>query len=266
MIDRGKRNVLGIDISVVDYESAVATIMRAAEERRAFPVSALAVHGVMTGATDAEHRYRLNRFGLIVPDGQPVRWALNVLHGAGLRERVYGPELTLRVCAAAERHQFPIFLYGGTEEILADLRRNLILRFPGIQIAGAKCSRFRQISPEEQAAICDEINASGARLVLVGLGCPRQEVWAYEQSEYLKMPLLAVGAAFPFIAGRLAQAPSWMQRAGLEWFFRLWIEPTRLWRRYLLLNPAYVVLVTLQALGLRDNDCGHPPASELLFG
>ena len=266
MIDRGKRNVLGIDISVVDYESAVATIVRAAEERRAFPVSALAVHGVMTGATDPEQRYRLNRFGLVVPDGQPVRWALNVLHSAGLRERVYGPELTLRVCAAAAKHKLPIFLYGGTEEILADLRRNLLARFPGIQIAGSRPSRFRQISREEQAEICQEIQDSGARLVLVGLGCPRQEVWAYEQSKHLHMPLLAVGAAFPFIAGRLAQAPRWMQRAGLEWLFRLLIEPARLWRRYLLLNPAYVALVTLQALRLRDNDSGHPPARELLFG
>jgi N-acetylglucosaminyldiphosphoundecaprenol N-acetyl-beta-D-mannosaminyltransferase len=220
----------------------------------------------MTGATDSEHRFRLNRFGLIVPDGQPVRWALNLLHGTTLRDRVYGPELTLRVCAAAAGKQVPIFLYGGTDEILQHLRRNLAVRFPGILIAGVKSSRFRQVSREEQDEICAEITRSGARIVLVGLGCPRQEVWAYEQSRRLSMPLLAVGAAFPFIAGRLAQAPPWMQRLGLEWLFRLAIEPTRLWRRYLLLNPAYVALVMLQALGLRNDDHGRAPTRELLFG
>jgi N-acetylglucosaminyldiphosphoundecaprenol N-acetyl-beta-D-mannosaminyltransferase len=266
MIDEGKRRVLGIDIDVVDYDAAVTKIIDAAEENRAFPVSALAVHGVMTGVDDPEHRFRLNRFGLIVPDGQPVRWALNFLYGAKLRDRVYGPELTLRVCAAAAARRLPIFMYGGTREILTDLERSLSRRFPGIVLAGATPSRFCQITREEQDRICANIASSGARIVLVGLGCPRQEVWAYEQSERLQMPLLAVGAAFPFIAGRLAQAPAWMQRAGLEWLFRFAIEPARLWRRYLLLNPAYVALVTMQALGLRRNDSDRRPTHELLFG
>ncbi len=267
MIDAGKRNLLGVLIDAVDYEGAVARIAAAARSGHPLAGSALAVHGVMTGVQDQEHRARLNSLDLVVPDGQPVRWALNLLHGTGLVDRVYGPTLMLEVCALAEREGLGVYLYGSSQHVLEALQAALAARFPNLSLAGAEPSRFRRISPREKEQVAARIRASGARIVFVGLGCPRQEIWAYEYREALSMPILAVGAAFDFHAGTLSQAPRWMQDRGLEWLYRLMLEPARLWRRYLLLNPAYVALVAAQTLRLRRF---HPPSSrpvaELSYG
>jgi exopolysaccharide biosynthesis WecB/TagA/CpsF family protein len=251
MIDLGKRRVLGVDISVVDYAGATARIIEAARAKRPLTVSALAVHGLMTGALDPVQRYRLNRFDMLTPDGQPVRWALRLLYGEALADRVYGPNLTLRVCEQAALEGLPIYLYGSRPEVLAALSANLSARYPGLKIAGAEPSRFRKLTAEEDGALDRRVRDCGARIVMVGLGCPRQEVFAFEHAAALSMPLLAVGAAFDFHAGLIRQAPGWMQAAGLEWLFRLMHEPQRLWRRYLLLNPLYCVLIALQLAGLR---------------
>lgn len=267
MLNRGKRNVLGILIDAVDYDAAVDFIFRAAREARGAAISALAVHGVMTGALDREQQFRLNHLDLLVPDGQPVRWALNRLHGCRLSDRVYGPNLVLRTCRRAAAEGVPIYLYGSTPEILQAFEQSLTRRFPALKIAGSEPSKFRRISQEEKAALARRIVSSGASIVLVGLGCPRQETFAYELRETLSIPILAVGAAFPFIAGLLPQAPKWMQNRGLEWLFRLAAEPRRLWRRYLYLNPAYLAMVALQASGLRTfSTDGSSPQREQLFG
>jgi len=250
MIDRGTFSVLGVNICAIDYETATQRILSAAHSQRALGVSALAVHGVMTGALDPAHRYRLNRLDHLLPDGQPVRWALGVIHGAHLLARVYGPELMLRLCRQAASEGLPIYLYGSRIETLECLSSSLTRQFPSLIIAGMQASRFRQISPAEKKTIIDAIRASEAKLVFVGLGCPRQEIWIYEYRQSLDIPLVGVGAAFDFHAGRTPQAPEWMQNAGLEWCFRLLSEPRRLWRRYLLLNPLYAVLISLQAIGL----------------
>ncbi|MCC5847509.1 MAG: WecB/TagA/CpsF family glycosyltransferase [Verrucomicrobia bacterium] len=246
MIDQGRHSVLGVGIHAVDYEMAVHQILAAAENRVPFSVSALAVHGVMTGVRDPRHLYRLNRLDLVVPDGQPVRWALRWLHGIRLPDRVYGPTLTLKVCEAAATRGVSIYLYGSRREVLEKLSENLKSRFPGLLIAGMEPSKFRRLSPEEVLKTTERIQESGAGIVFVGLGCPRQEVWAFEFREKFNMPILAVGAAFDFHAGSLSQAPSWMQRAGLEWLYRLTREPKRLWRRYLVLNPWYLCLILRQ--------------------
>lgn len=268
MIDHGKKNLLGIGISAVDYEAAVSLIMAAAHDRKSLGVSALAVHGVMTGVFDREHCYRLNQLDLVVPDGQPVRWGLNWLHRVGLTDRVYGPNLTLKVCEAAARDGLPIFLFGSHAVTLTRLVENLTVRFPGIQIAGCLPSQFRRMTNAERDELVQRITSSGAQLTLVGIGCPRQEVWAFEFREALSMPILAVGAAFAFHAGELEQAPDWMQRRGFEWLYRLSREPGRLWKRYLLTNPAYLSLLVLQwsrLLTLQPTR-GEKPSSEILYG
>ena len=268
MIRRGKRDILGVMVDAVDYESAVDQILHAARDGRGFAATALAVHGVMTGALDPEHRFRLNRFDLVVPDGQPVRWALNLLHSTRLTDRVYGPALMLALCERCASDGIPIYLYGSNESVLARLRERLEDRFPTLRIAGAQPSRFRRITPDEKASIVSDIRGSGARLVFAGLGCPRQEVWAYEFRDALAMPIVAVGAAFDFHAGTIRQAPPRLQRAGLEWAYRLSREPRRLWRRYALLNPLYVAMVTAQATGLRrfGQSEGTRPNHELNYG
>jgi exopolysaccharide biosynthesis WecB/TagA/CpsF family protein len=268
MIDRGKHNVLGVRVDAVDYEAAVEKIIAAARDRRPLAVSALAVHGVMTGVLDPEHRHRLNAFDLIVPDGQPVRWALNLLHRAKLPDRVYGPNLMLKVCERAAVEGLPIFLYGSTGDVLAALRENLGKRFPKLRVTGLRPSLFRQMTPAERDDLAAEIRDSGAAMTFVALGCPRQEVFAYEMRERLGMPLLAVGAAFPFHAGKLSQAPKFYQDRGLEWLYRLTREPRRLWKRYVLLNPLYLTLLFAQLVRLRtaDPDRTPVPEGELLYG
>lgn len=268
MIDGGKFNLLGVNIDAVDYDAVVKKIVDSAHQKNPLGVSALAVHGVMTGYMDDQHRHRLNQLELIVPDGQPVRWALNLLHGTGLKERVYGPNLMLETCRAAESEQIPIFLFGSTAALLDQLSDNLLKMFPDLKIAGEMPSRFRTVSNSEKQEIIQTIHQSGAGITMVGIGCPRQEVWTYEFKEHLKMPVLAVGAAFNFHAGQLAQAPPFMQRNGLEWLFRLAREPHRLWRRYLLLNPYYLTLLCLQWTGIRkfDPDSSTLPDQELRYG
>jgi N-acetylglucosaminyldiphosphoundecaprenol N-acetyl-beta-D-mannosaminyltransferase len=268
MIDAGKHNVLGVGIDAIDYDGVVARVLQAAHERRPLAVSALAVHGVMTGALDEEHRYRLNQLDLVCPDGQPVRWALRLLHQVRLPDRVYGPRMMLEICEAAAEQAIPIFLFGGDEGLLELLSGKLTSRFSKLQIAGTRPSKFRTLTSEEWADLGREVRESGAQIMFVGLGCPRQEVFAFEFREAASMPVLAVGAAFSFHAGRLAQAPPLLQRWGLEWLYRLTREPRRLWRRYVVLNPAYVTLLALQKLGLRrpETSTCEPPLTPLLYG
>jgi N-acetylglucosaminyldiphosphoundecaprenol N-acetyl-beta-D-mannosaminyltransferase len=258
MIDQGKKNVLGVLVDATDYESATARIIAAAQERRPYAVTALAVHGVMTGVLDRAHNARLNSFDLVTPDGQPVRMALNLLYGANLADRVYGPTLTLRVLARAADLGLPVYLYGSTQPTLDRLVPALEEMFPALKIAGVEASKFRSVQPGEDTEIAERIKASGARLVLVGLGCPRQEVFAYAMRPLLDMPLLAVGAAFDYHAGLLKHPPAWMQKYALEWLWRLGLEPKRLWRRYVLLNPAYLSRLAAQKSGLWK---ATPPAA-----
>lgn len=268
MRDTGRKNLLGVLVDAVDYEAAVERIMDAAVDRRGFAATALAVHGVMTGVGEEGHRYRLNHFDLVTPDGQPVRWALNSLYGTELADRVYGPVLTLRVCEAAAERGLPVYFYGSTEEVLRRLVSRVQARFPKLQIAGASPSKFRNTTEREKAEIADRIRASGARITFVGLGCPRQEVFAYEYREVLRMPVLAVGAAFDYHSGTVKEPPAPIQRWGLQWAYRLAQQPRRLWRRYLLLNPAFLVLLFLQRLRVwrPDPEAVRPPVGEVLYG
>jgi N-acetylglucosaminyldiphosphoundecaprenol N-acetyl-beta-D-mannosaminyltransferase len=261
-----KYSILGVMFDAVDYGTAQAEIIQAAHDGRPYAVSALAVHGTMAGLFDPEHRYRLNSYELVVPDGQPVRWALNWLYNAGLQDRVYGPKLTLEVLAKASKEDLPVYLYGSTDEVIEKLRNALSQRYPELRIAGAEPSRFRSLTVEERDSLIERVHASGARLLLAGLGCPRQEIFAYEMRSLLSMPVLAIGAAFPFIAGTVRQAPSWMQDRGLEWLYRMIQEPARLWKRYVFLNPAYLVLLSLQKIRVPFDRNGTRPYHELLVG
>ncbi|TAG93219.1 MAG: glycosyltransferase [Oscillatoriales cyanobacterium] len=268
MIDQGKKNVLGILVNAVNYEAAVSKIIDAARARKPMSVSALAVHGVMTGVLDSTHRYRLNHIDLVLPDGQPVRWALNWLYNTGLPDRVCGPVAMLEICERAAEEGLSIYLYGSTTLVLDALSKNLCQRFPKLIIAGMQPSKFKTISLEQKQKIAQEIRNSGAAITFVGLGCPRQEVWAYEYRDNLSMPLIAVGAAYDFHSGNVTKSPDFLGKLGLEWLFRLIMEPRRLWKRYVLLNPLYIWLFLLQALKLKQFDPkdATAPMKEVLYG
>jgi N-acetylglucosaminyldiphosphoundecaprenol N-acetyl-beta-D-mannosaminyltransferase len=179
---------------------------------------------------------------LAVPDGMPLVWALRLL-GHPSATRVYGPDLMAAFCARAALTGTPAFLYGGrTSEALDLLTRRLRSRFPGLQIAGGWSPPFRDLAPEEERRVVAEIDDSGASVVWVGTGQPKQELWMHRFRPLLRAPLLVgVGAAFDFHAGLVPQAPAWMQSRGLEWTYRLAREPRRLWRRYSRQNPRFLV-------------------------
>ena len=236
-----KFDVFGVGISATTYSDATAAILKAAEERIGAVVSAHAVHALITFSASQPLRDMANTFEMITPDGQPVRWALNRLHGARLADRVYGPSLTLHLCEAAAERGVPIYLYGGAnDDVLRKLQANLLFKYPKLNIAGAYSPPFRPLSAEEADRLVEEINASGAGIVFIGLGCPKQDEFAHAFRDRIHAVLVCVGAAFDFHAGIKGSAPAWMQRRGLEWLYRLVQEPRRLWKRYLVTNSIYV--------------------------
>lgn len=268
MIDFGKQNILGVGINAVDYELAVKRVLQCAKDGLSCPTTALAVHGLVTGALDAAHRTRLNHFSLAVPDGQPVRWALRLLYGLRLSDRVYGPKLSLLVCKEAAKLGVPVYFYGSREVVVHGLRERLTVLCPGLEIGGAEASTFRALTSAEQASLVSRIKESKAKILFVGLGCPRQEVFAYEMSERLNMPILAVGAAFDYFAGVLREPPEFIQRAGLQWLYRVLQEPNRLWKRYLFTNTQFLVYLFLQWSRLWRPTLGTPDLTppELRYG
>ena len=234
--------VLGIPLSLVDYEATLDWIDATVAARGRGYVCVSAVHTVMAAAEDEKLRAAVLGADLVVPDGQPLVWALNAL-GHDLRDRVYGPTLMWKACERAAQSGTRFFLYGGrSPEALAALERRLADAHPGLQLAGSHCPPFRPLSPREEAGVAAAIDASGADVVWVGLGVPKQEKWMAAMRPRLRAPVLVgVGAAFDFHAGLVAQAPPWMQARGLEWAFRLAQEPRRLWPRYVRYNPRFVL-------------------------
>jgi N-acetylglucosaminyldiphosphoundecaprenol N-acetyl-beta-D-mannosaminyltransferase len=233
--------VLGIPLAISDYEQVMDWMeaMIAAGERGY--VTAAAVNLVMSAREEPATLAATLGATLAVPDGMPLVWALRLL-GHRRATRVYGPDLMAGFCARAARVGTPIYLYGGrTPEALELLTLRLRERFPGLAIAGGHSPPFRDPTPEEERRTIAEIDGSGAQVVWVGTGQPKQERWMQRMRPRLSAPLLVgVGAAFDFHAGLVPQAPSWMQRSGLEWSYRLAREPRRLWRRYARYNPRFV--------------------------
>ncbi len=243
-----KVGLLGVGVSVTHCEEAAATIVEAA--RRGVPaiVTCQPVHGIVLGSSDASLRKKMNAFDMMAPDGQPVRWAINLLHRTGLRDRVRGADLTFSLCRRAAAAGVPVYLYGSAPEVLAAFRAGLQSQHPGLQVAGAESPPFRPLTPEEDQQTVERINASGAGILLVGLGCPKQDLFAYEHRQRIRPVQVCVGAVFDFHAGHKRMAPPWMQRHGLEWLFRLCQEPRRLWRRYLIFNTVFLAKLTVALL------------------
>ncbi len=245
-----KRSVFGLLVSPTTYDEAVESILAAAKTHTQAVVSCHAVHALMTFSGDQELRAIANTFEMITPDGQPVRWALNLLHGSHLKDRVYGPELTLRLCQAAEQRKVPIYLYGGSPTVVEQLVQNLSSKFPELKIAGYESPPYRELSDEEVGEVCSRVNSSGAGLVFIGLGCPKQDLFANRIREQVNAVQVCVGAAFDFHAGAKSIAPSWMQKTGLEWLYRLVAEPRRLWKRYLVTNSLFLWKLSLSLLNV----------------
>ena len=243
-----KQFIVSAGISKTSYTEVVALCRQWAQEGSSHYICVTSVHGVIIAKDDPAFAEILNAADVVTPDGMPVVWALRSFGAAG-QQRVYGPTLMLELCRSAAQHGVRIYLYGGHPEVLAPLEANLKQKFPGLQIVGSYSPPFRPLTVEEDAKIQEEIRRSGAHLVFVGISTPKQERWMFQhRNAFPGVTMIGVGAAFDFHAGVKAQAPPWMQKAGLEWLFRLLSEPQRLWRRYVLITPRFLPLWLVQHL------------------
>jgi N-acetylglucosaminyldiphosphoundecaprenol N-acetyl-beta-D-mannosaminyltransferase len=254
--------VLGIPLAVCGYGEVLDWIDDAVRRRAPGYMTAAAVHLVMLAQEDSAVRQAVLGASLVVPDGQPLVWALRLYGQREIRSRIYGPDLMLACCERAAARGTRMYLYGGrSEAALVALALELRTRFPGLAIVGAQApphigsrpgAPFREPTAEEDRRTVEEIDGSGAEIVWVGTGQPRQELWMARMRPHLQAPMLiGVGAAFDFHAGLVPQAPAWLGRNGLEWAYRLAREPRRLWRRYLRYNPRFVVAVAREYAALR---------------
>jgi N-acetylglucosaminyldiphosphoundecaprenol N-acetyl-beta-D-mannosaminyltransferase len=247
-------DVLGVPLALIDYERTLDWIDDAVAGGHRGYLCVAATHTVMATHDDPALRAAVLAADFTVPDGQPLVWALKAL-GHDVSDRVYGPDLMEQACARAAQTGRRFYLYGGRNPgALAQLARSLRLRYPGLRIVGGQAPPFRDLTDAEEDAVAADIKRSGADVVWVGLGVPKQEKWMARMRHRLSAPVLVgVGAAFDFHAGLIPQAPGWMQRLGLEWLFRLAQEPRRLWRRYLRYNPRFVVAFVRQFLRERTS-------------
>ncbi|MGI8945913.1 MAG: WecB/TagA/CpsF family glycosyltransferase [Thermoleophilaceae bacterium] len=237
-----RRDILGIPIAMIDYERAMDVMDEMVAAGHRGWVCAAAVHSVMVAQDDALMKRALSDAVITVPDGMPIVWAANRL-GEHLPNRVYGPELMRHYCNRAVERGHRVWLYGGRDQgALVQLALNLRRKHPGIRIVGGYSPPFRSLTPEEDEAIAEQINAARPDVLWVGIGVPKQEKWMVRMRAALDVPVMcAVGAAFDFHAGRVSQAPHWMQERGLEWTYRIAQEPRRLLPRYLYTNPRFML-------------------------
>lgn len=243
-----QRQILKTRVAATSYHDACDRIQHWASTQTCSYIVPANVHVVMTAYWNPDYQNVINHAALVTPDGMPLMWALRLLGVKG-QQRVYGPDLMLAWCDRAAQLGSPIYLYGSTDNTLAKLKAALQQQFPHLPIAGCHAPPFRPLTPAEEAADLERIWQSGAQVVFIGLGCPKQEQWMYRNRDKFPGVMIGVGAAFAFFSGEVQQAPRWMMKFGLEWLYRFSQEPCRLWQRYLINNPAFVVLFGLQLLG-----------------
>jgi N-acetylglucosaminyldiphosphoundecaprenol N-acetyl-beta-D-mannosaminyltransferase len=241
------RFVLGMRVDAVTYEAVAAQVIGWARAARPGYVCVANVHMVMEAFDDPSFRKTVNDAAIVTPDGVPLVWALRRL-GVTNATRVYGPTLTQVLCTAAEAESVPVAFIGGTQDTLDALNDVIQMRWPSLRVVYTWSPPFRALTPHEEDRMIRDVNSSGARMVFIGLGCPKQERWMGRLHARINAPLIGVGAAFDFISGRKAQAPGMLQRVGLEWLFRLVSEPARLWRRYVYHNPRFIVYFAQQLI------------------
>jgi N-acetylglucosaminyldiphosphoundecaprenol N-acetyl-beta-D-mannosaminyltransferase len=250
-MDIKRVNVLGVGISVLNLPTAVAAVAEAVRERRKGYICVRDAHGVMLAQEDPGFRRILNEAFLCTPDGMPMVW-MGKLRGHREMSRVYGPDLMLEICAWSEKNPCRHFLYGGVPGVAEELRDRLTARFPKLQIVGCYTPPFRPLNAEEEKTLQELVHAAQPDIMWIGLSTPKQEKFMVEFLPKLEVTLMiGVGAAFDFHAGRARQAPRWMQRSGLEWFFRMVTEPRRLGRRYLKNTPLFAWKLAGQLAGLK---------------
>ena len=244
--------ILGVSVHATSYKAAVTQITSWAEMNESRYVCAANVHMIMEAYDLRSFMQVVNDADLVTPDGMPLVWAMRRL-GIPNQERVYGPELMIKLIEASTQNSIPIGFYGSSPRVLESLVNGIKEKYHSIDIKYSFSPPYHPLSDAEDTRIINEINSSGVHILFVGLGCPKQERWMSRHKGKISAVMIGVGAAFDFYAGAKPQAPVWMQKRGLEWFYRLFQEPRRLWKRYLYHNPRFMLLV-LNQIFLKDKE------------
>lgn len=267
-IFRHRATVISTHVDVIGWDAAVDRIASWGHARESRYVCLSNTHSTILAAFDARFGHAVNDSDLCTSDGAPVTWMLRQL-GAAQQPRLNGPDLMWRYLDAESRRGGKVYFYGSTPDTLRRLKARVESRFPGLQVVGAYSPPFRPATRDEDRDDVARMNASGAHVVFVGLGCPKQELWMAEHRGQVDAVMIGVGAAFDFHAGIKSRAPQWMQDKGLEWAYRLAQEPRRLWRRYLFTNIPFLAMAAAQWLSSRLTGARPaalppvPPASHL---
>jgi N-acetylglucosaminyldiphosphoundecaprenol N-acetyl-beta-D-mannosaminyltransferase len=245
-------NVLGVSVNAMQIPDVIAQMERWISVRGGcHSIAVTNVHAIMEAHHDQSFRRALNSADLVVPDGMPLVWH-GRLKGYDLRRRVYGPDLTWEFFRGTQANGYTHFFFGGACGVPEKLAEQLKKYFPNLRVVGTYSPPFHSLSKDEDVQVVEMINLVRPDVLWIGLGCPKQERWMYEHRERLEVPVtVGVGAAFDFFAGRVRQAPPWMREHGLEWLFRLWQEPKRLWHRYTVYNSQFIFYSFLEASGLK---------------
>ena len=250
-LQRQLAQVLNVSIDIISWDDALSQINTWTMNHQSRYVCICNVHSVVTASQDAEFGRVVREADMVTPDGAPVAWMMRRL-GYIHQQRINGPDLMWKYCEQVQSRSESVFFYGNTEETLGILKTKLLEAFPRLKIAGAISPPFRKLTADEDDSIIAQINASGAGSVWVSLGCPKQEIWMNAHRGRINAVMVGVGAAFDYHAGTIKRAPKWMQGIGLEWFFRLMVEPRRLWRRYLVTNIFFIYYATRQLLKIKN--------------
>jgi len=239
-MSRERINILGVDIDAIDLERACSLIEGWIQDSHRSYVCVAPVSTIIDCQKDNQYRDIINNADMVTPDGMPLVW-IGKLRGNKIIERTYGPDLMVKFCQLSQQRGYRHFFLGGTPETSSRLQENLKRQFPELNIAGSVSPPFRAIDTSEDQTVLEQINEAKPDVLWVGLGSPKQDYWMRKHREKLDVPvMIGIGAAFDFHAGVKKQAPRWMQRMGLEWFFRLCCEPKRLWKRYLVGNSEFI--------------------------
>lgn len=246
-VNRMKAKILEMLTDITNHEKALMTVLNWTNNKSGKYVCVSNVHMCMEAFDNQEYSSIINNADLTVPDGKPLVWAQKLLEHKEA-SHVRGTDLTLELCKEAEKKRIPIGLYGGSQDALDNFNVFLKKKFPDLKTAYSFSPPFRPLTKKEDDLYTAQINESGAKILFVGLGCPKQEIWMAEHKNRVNCVMIGVGAAFDFLSGDKKEAPKWMQNIGIEWVFRLASEPDRLWKRYLKHNPRFVVLFIKQLM------------------
>lgn len=239
--------IVSLRVNVVNHESAIEKIRELVEQQNGGYVCFSTVHMIMESHDNAEYGAKVNAADLIIPDGMPLVW-MQKFYGEKRATRVRANDLMIMLCAYAEKNNLSVGFYGGKQSVIDAILQKAKIDFPNLKIAYAFSPPFRPLTEAEDVEITAEINEKKPDILFMGLGCPKQENWMWAHKGKLKAVMLGVGASFDFFAGNVRESPEWLGSLGLEWLFRLTQEPKRLWRRYLILNPRFMRLATMQLL------------------